>query len=109
RGGVLVVLHLREREVGVDDAEIANGVYFHADVVAGDDVLRGNIEGFETQADAIERRDRPEYEADSSFFSVRYKTAQTEDHAAFQFFDDVERIPEPQQQDTESNQPADPE
>ena len=44
---VLIVLHLRHREIGVNDAEVANGVHFHGNVVARDDVLRRNVKRFD--------------------------------------------------------------
>ena len=52
RRGVEVVLHLHNRAVGVEDAEIEHGAYFDGDVVAGDDVLRGHVEGDGPQVEA---------------------------------------------------------
>ena len=49
RSGVKIVLHLRKSEVGVDHAEIADRVHLHRDVIARDDVLRGDIERFDAQ------------------------------------------------------------
>src|SRR5262249_9627658 len=59
RGGVLIVLHLRQREIGVDDPEVTNRVHFYRDVVAGDDVLRRNVQRFDAQRDAVEAFDGP--------------------------------------------------
>jgi len=41
--GVEAVLHLEHGIVGVDDAEVDDGVDLLADVAAGDDVLRGHV------------------------------------------------------------------
>ncbi len=57
---VLIILHLRQRHVGIDDAEITYGVYFNGDVVAGDDVLWRDVERFDAERDAIESFYGPE-------------------------------------------------
>src|SRR5438309_2301595 len=54
-----VVLHLRKGQVGVHHAEITNGVYFHGDVVARDDVLRRNVERLNPHVDAVQCFYRP--------------------------------------------------
>ena len=104
RSRVLIVLHLREREIGVDDAEIADGVHFHGDVVARDDVLRRDIERFDAHAHARKRFDGPEDEVEAGALRLRHHAAEAEDHAALPLFDDVEGIPEPDEHEADDDQ-----
>src|SRR6266849_6131285 len=101
RRRVLIVLHLRHREVCVHNAEVTDGIHFHGDVVTRDDVLGWYIQSFEAQIDAIERLDRPKNQPQARSFGLGQQTAEPQDHAAFPLFDDVERIPEPDQSDTD--------
>ena len=55
---VQVILDLRESEIRVYHAEIADRVYLHGDVVARDHVLRRHVERFDSQGDARELVDR---------------------------------------------------
>src|SRR5438270_698069 len=103
RGGVLIVLHLRERRVGVDDAEITHGVHFDGDVVAGDDILRRNVERFKPKADAVQRFDRPHHQPYARSLGFRQQSAQPQHHAALPLFNDVNRIPEPDQHDSDDD------
>src|SRR4029077_1861049 len=91
----------------VDDAEIADGVYFYRDVVARDDVLRRNVESFDAQAYALKRFDGPEDEVDAGSLCLRQQTAQAQDYAAFPLFDDVDGIPEPDQDETDDDHRSD--
>src|SRR6266852_305548 len=106
RGSVLIILHLGERQIGVDDAEIADRVHFHGDVVAGDDVLRRDVERFDAQAHARERFDGPEDEIQPGALGLRQHAAETQHHTAFPFLDDVQRIPEPNQHEPHDDQRA---
>src|SRR5258708_22754339 len=59
RSRIGVVLHLRKRLIGVDHAKVANGIDFHRDVVARDDVLRRNVERLNPHVDTVECFNRP--------------------------------------------------
>src|ERR1700687_450893 len=106
-GSVLVVLHLREREIGVDDAEITAGVHSHGDVVARDDVLRRDVQRFDAHAHARERFDGPEDEVEAGAFRLRHHTAEAEDHAALPLFDNVEGIPEQDEHEADDDERTD--
>ena len=96
-------MHLGEGHVGVDYAEVADRVYFYGDVVAGDDVLRRNVQGFDTEGDAVESFDGPENQIQACAFGHRQEAAEAEDYAAFPFFDDVEGVPEPDEEDEDDD------
>src|SRR5260221_447845 len=106
RGCVLVVLHLGQSEIGVDDAEITDGVHFHGDIVARDDVLRRDVQRFDAHAHARKRFDGPEHKAKAGAFGLRQHSAEAEDHAALPLFDDVQGIPEPDEHEADHDQRA---
>src|SRR5260370_27127940 len=98
RGRIRVVLHLRKRAVSVDHAEVANGVDLHRDLVARDDVLRRNFEGLNSHVDVVESLDGPENQVYTGGLCFRNQASEPKDHAAFPFFNDVDGIPEPNDQ-----------
>src|SRR5208337_2438719 len=73
RSSVLIILHLRHGQVGVDHTEIAHGVYFYGHVVAGDDVLRWNVKRFQAQVDAIQGLNRPKHEVYASGLRINLR------------------------------------
>src|SRR6266478_939876 len=89
RSGVLKICHLRQRQIGIHHTEVTYRVYFNRDVVVGDDVLRWNVQRFETQADAIERFDRPENKIHATAFGHWQQTPEPKNDSAFPFFDDI--------------------
>ncbi len=104
RCGVEVVLHLRKRQVRVHHAEIAHRVYFDGDVIARDDVLRGHVKSFDAQRDAIESLDRPENQAQPGRLGVGQHASETQNDSTLPLLDDVERVPEPDQEDDYGNE-----
>src|SRR4029077_4680645 len=68
RGGVLKISHLLQRQIGIHYAEVTYRIYFNRNVVVSDDVLRRNVQRFQTQADAVERFDGPENKIHATAF-----------------------------------------
>src|SRR5579859_5949 len=106
RSGVEIVLHLGKRQVCIHNAEVANRVYFNGNVIAGNDVLRRHVESFNAQRDAIKSLDGPEDQAQSGRLRFGHHASQTQNHSALPFLDDVERVPEPNQEDDYDNERA---
>src|ERR1700687_1575944 len=98
RSRIGVVLHLRKRLIGVDHAEVANRIDLHRDVVARDDVLRRNVERLNPHVDPIQRFNRPKNQIYARALCLGYQPAEPKYHAALPFLDDIDRIPEPDQQ-----------
>jgi len=90
---------LGDGQIGVNHPEVADRVHFNRDVVVGDDVLWRNIHGFQAQADAREFVDGIEDEIDTAGFGVGHQFPQAQYHAALPFFDYVQRILNPKQED----------
>ena len=100
-------MHLREGEIGVDNAEIADGIHFYRDIVAGDDVLRRNVERFDAHAHASKRFDGPEDEIEAGALGLRQHAPEAKNHAALPLLDDVERIPEPDEHEADDDERTD--
>src|SRR5439155_19111888 len=78
-------------------------VHFYRDVVARDDVLRRNVQRLQAQADAIQRFDRPHHESNAGPLGLRQQSPQPQHHAALPLFYDVNRIPKPDQHDSDDD------
>jgi len=76
---------------GVDDAEGDDGVDLEGDVVAGDDVLRGDLHGFLTEGDADDLVEGPEDEDDAGTFGGR-DAAEAKDDAALVLLEDLDGV-----------------
>src|SRR6202035_3880661 len=90
----------------VDDAEIADGVNFHGDVVAGDDGLRRDVERFNAQAHAREHFDAPNDDIHGRALGFRQHATEAQNHAALQFLNDVQRFPDPDEYEADDDQSA---
>src|SRR6266478_7012542 len=97
RSGILKICDLRQRQIGIHNAEVTYRVYFNGDVVVSDDVLRRNVERFEAQTDAIKGFDGPENKIHSAAFGLRQQTSEPKNYTAFPFFDDIKRVLDPNQ------------
>src|ERR1700728_5085436 len=78
-----------------DHAQEDHGVNLQSDVVAGDDVLRKDFEGFLAQRNANNPVDRREYQNDAVPFGRGQQPTQAKDYAAFifsQYFDGTEKV-----------------
>src|SRR5260370_21536295 len=104
RSGVLIILHLRHGQVGVDYPEIANRVDFHRNVVAGDDVLRGNVERFQPHIDAIQRLNGPENQVKASRLCLGEQASEAQHYTTLPLLNDVQRIPDPDQENEQDEQ-----
>src|ERR1700679_59932 len=93
------MLDLRQGEIGVHYAEVTYGVDLHGDVIAGDDVLRGDIESFDAQGDAREFIYGEKDQAQAGAKGIWLHPAQAQDDAAFPFLDDEDGVREPDEQD----------
>src|SRR5258707_15620197 len=93
--------------MGVDKAEIPDGIHFYRDIVAGDDVLRRNVERFDAHAHAGKRFDGPEDEIEAGALGLRQHAPETKNHAALPLLDDVQRIPEPNEHEADDDERTD--
>ena len=91
RGLVDVVRDLDYGAGGVEDAQRDDGVDLDGDVVAGDDVLRRNLEHFLPQGDANHLIEWAEDEDDAGAFGLRQDPAEAEDDAALIFAENLDR------------------
>ena len=85
-----VVGDLDDGHLGVEDAEVDDGVHLHRHVVPGDDVLAGHVHRHHAQVDlhhAVHERQDEEQPRPAG----AHQTAQAEDHAALVFLDDLDR------------------
>src|SRR5260370_191319 len=101
RSCIGVILHLGERQVGVHHAEVAYRIDLHRNVVARNNVLRRNVERFDSHVDAVERFNRPEHQPEAGILSLGNQAAKSQHHAAFPFLDDVNRIPKPDERESD--------
>jgi len=92
RGLVDVVIDLDDGASGVDDAQGDDGIYFEGDVVAGDDVLRGDFHGLLTEGDADDLVEGAEDPDDARAFGGFFDASQPEDHASLVLFEDVQGV-----------------
>src|SRR6266481_3670417 len=107
RRRVGVVLHLGKGQIGVDYAEVANSVDLHGHIVTRDDVLRRNVKRLDTQIDTVERFNWPENQVYAGGLCYRYQAPEPKDDTAFPFFNDVNRIPEPNEQEAKAQRYCD--
>ena len=63
--------------------------------------MRRHVERFDAHGDAIELIDGRENELQACALRLGYQAAETEDYAAFPFLDDVDAVPEPDQEDAD--------
>ena len=91
-GGVHVVLDLDDRLDRPHGAEVHHGVHFHRDVVAGDDVLRRDVQHHRPQAHLDEPLNRPQDEDDARTLWVRIDPAEGEHDAPLVLVEDVDPL-----------------
>lgn len=75
---------------GFDDAESDDGVDLEGDVVAGDDVLRGDFHSLLTEGDADDLVEGAEDEDDAGAFGVLADATETEDDPTLILFEDFD-------------------
>src|SRR5258708_407760 len=92
RGLVDVVGYFDDGLGGVNYAEGDDGVYFQRDVVAGYDVLRGNLHRFLPQTDANNLVERAEDPDDAGALGCFLHASQSKDNAPLVLFEDVEGV-----------------
>ena len=81
-----------------------HGVYFDADIVFRDHVLRGHVHCDSAQADAHDAIDREEHPDQSRSFRLRQKPADAENDASFIFTKDIQGVEKPDQKDNDYEQ-----
>src|SRR3974390_244067 len=95
RGGVEKVGHLDDGQARFDDPEIDYRVHLDGDVVARDNVLRGNFQSVDAEGDADHPGERGEYQDHARPLRLRQQPAQPEDDAALVFsknFDGTQQV-----------------
>src|SRR4029077_8348491 len=102
RCGIQVILDLRERQVGIHNAEVAYRVHFYRDVVTRDHVLRRDVERFNSQRDACELVDRVQNKLQARALRLRQHSSQAQDHAALPFLNDIHGIEQPDQENQDA-------
>ena len=97
----VIILHLHHGLRGVHHAPIDHGVDLQRDVIAGDDVLRGDFESLLAQIDADHllhgRKDKDE----AGTFGILLQAAKGEDYAALILAQNLDAIDEIQENDDE--------
>jgi hypothetical protein len=92
RGLVDVVGDLDDGANRIDDTQRDDCVDLECDVVAGDDILRGNFHGFLAQADANDLVNRTEDPDDSWSCSVGANASETEDDSTLVLLEDLDGV-----------------
>lgn len=83
--GVEVVFYGDNGFDGVHHLEEKDGVHMDADIIAGDDILGGDIQGVGLEADFANGVNGPENEDDAGAFCVAENAPETEDNTALIF------------------------
>ena len=104
RGLVDVVGDLDDRLDGIDHAHDDDGVDLQCDVVACDDVLRGDLHRLLAQADADNLVDGAEDQDDAGAGGVVTDAAQAEDDGAFVLLEDLDGVEDVKQDDGNGNE-----
>jgi hypothetical protein len=104
-GGLVdVVCDLDDRFDGVDDAEGDDGVDLEGDVVAGDDVLRGDLHRFLTERDADDTVDGAEDEDNARACGVVTDASEPEDDGTLVFAEDLDAVEEVKNDDGDGDE-----
>src|SRR5262249_15199474 len=88
----IVILHLDYGLWSVYHAPVHDCIALQSNVVAGDDVLRGNFQRRLAEVDANHAVDRGKHQNDAWSFGVRQQSAQQEDHATLIFAQDFDGV-----------------
>src|SRR5262249_27636395 len=103
----VVVLHLDYGLRGIDHPPINDGIDLQSNVVAGDDVLRGDLQSLLAEIDANHAVDGGKNQNDARSLGVRQQAAQPEDHAALILAQDLDGINDVQQKDDDYGEQED--
>ena len=106
RGLVDVVGDLDDGLDGIDDAQGDDGVDLEGDVVAGDDVLRGDLHGLLAQGDADDLVDGAEDEDDAGAGGVVADAAEAEDDGALVLLEDLDGVEDVKEDDGDGDEIA---
>src|SRR5262249_4521330 len=98
------ILHFDDGALGVEDAEVDDGVHFDGDVVSRDDVLWWHVQDDGAQAYADHPVDRAKHQDDSGAFRVRQQLSHAKDHASFIFVENFDRRDQVQRDQDEDQQ-----
>jgi hypothetical protein len=104
RGLVDVVGDLDDGLGGVEDAEGDDGVDLEGDVVAGDDVLRGDLHGLLAQADADDLVEGAEDEDDAGALGGLADAAEAEDDGALVLLEDLDGVDDVERENGENDE-----
>ena len=91
RSLVDVIGNFHDRLAGIDDTQKNDGVDFQGDVVARDDVLRRDLQGFLPQRNAHHAIDRSEHQDDARPFFPIQQASQPKDNAPLVLGQDLDR------------------
>ena len=92
RGGVEEVRNLQDGQPRIDDPEVDHGVHLHGDVVAGDHVLRRDLQRVDAEGNAHDAVDGREHQDDARAFRLPQHAAQPEDYAALIFPQNLDEV-----------------
>ena len=104
RRRIQVVLYVDNGPKRVHYAKVNDGVHFDADVVLCNDVLSGNVHCDRSKAYTDDAVDRPDHPDQTRTFGLTHQSPNPENHAAFVFAKDVQRIEQPDQNDHHRNE-----